>query len=214
MTLRFGWAAGLVATLVLALGSGADAQEAAPPAPAATVRVVLATEEGPLTLELYTGQAPLTTANFLRYVDGGLYDGATFYRASRPAGAPAGYGLLEGGLRDKPTPRLAPVAHESTLQTGLSHVDGAVSLARFAPGSGTSEFFISLGDQSYLDANPKAEGDNQGFAVFARVVDGLDVARRILAMPQDPNAGEGVMKGEILAKPVTIVTARRAPTTP
>ncbi|HEY9218459.1 MAG TPA: peptidylprolyl isomerase, partial [Phenylobacterium sp.] len=183
--------------------------------PAAPVRVALTTPEGVIELELYPDKAPITVANFLRYVDRKLYDGASFYRASRPAGAPsADYGLLQGGLRDDATRMLAPIAHEPTTKTGLSHTDGTISLGRFAPGTAKSDFFICIGDQTYLDADPKAPGDNLGFAAFGKVVSGMEVAKKILAMPVDPNAGKGTMKGEILRQPVKITTARRVAAAP
>lgn len=181
----------------------------------APVRVVLTTAEGPITVELYPDKAPISVANFLRYVDAKRYDGASFYRASRPAGATsADYGLLQGGVRDDAAKMFPPIKHEPTTQTSLSHTDGTISFGRFAPGTATSDFFICVGDQSYLDANPKASGDNLGFAAFGRVVEGMEVVKKILVMPVDPNAGSAAMRGEILKAPVRIVTARRAPSAP
>jgi peptidyl-prolyl cis-trans isomerase A (cyclophilin A) len=204
--------------LVLAIGcalAGTSALAQTPQASAAAqaaapVRVELKTGEGPIVLELYPDKAPITVANFLRYVDRRLYDGASFYRASRPVGSDSSdYGLVQGGLHDDGTRKLKPIAHESTLKTGLSHTDGTISMGRFAPGTATSEFFIAVGDQTYLDANPKAPGDNLGFAAFGRVVEGMDVVRKILVMPLDANAGGAAMRGEILKRPVPILTARR-----
>lgn len=181
-----------------------------PPPQAEGVRVALTTDAGTIVLELYPDKAPITVANFLRYVDAGKYDGAEFYRASRPAGArTSDYGLLQGGIRNPDVAQFPAIAHEPTIKTGLSHTDGTIALGRFAPGTAKSDFFICVGDQSYLDANPEAPGDNLGFAAFGRVVEGMDVVREILAMPLDPNKGTGVMKGEILAQPVRIRTARR-----
>jgi peptidyl-prolyl cis-trans isomerase A (cyclophilin A) len=179
-------------------------------APAAPVRVALETPEGRIVLELYPDKAPLSAANFLRYVDARRYDGANFYRASKAPGAPH-VGLVQGGLQNDPAKLFPPIAHESTAKTGLSNKDGWVSIARWAPGTATADFFICVGDQTYLDANPSASGDNQGFAVFAQVVEGMDVVKKILALPTNPTAGTGAMKGEMLDPPVTILTARRAP---
>jgi peptidyl-prolyl cis-trans isomerase A (cyclophilin A) len=155
-------------------------------------------------------QAPITTANFLRYVDRKLYDKATFFRASRAPGA-TDYGLIQGGLQN--VGALPPVAHEPTTQTGLKHTDGVVSIARTAPGSATSDFFICVGDAPYLDANPAAPNtqgsDNLGFAAFGRVVEGMDVVRKILALPTPGKAINPVMKGQILDPPVPITSARR-----
>src|SRR5690606_541964 len=174
----------------------------------APVRVILTTAEGPITVELYPDKAPISVANFLRYVDAKRYDGASFYRASRPAGATsADYGLLQGGVRDDAAKMFPPIKHEPTTQTGLSHTDGTLSFGRFAPGTATSDFFICVGDQSYLDANPRAPGDNLGFAAFGRVVEGMDVVKKMLVMPVDPNAGSAAMRGEILKAPVRILTA-------
>ncbi|HEY0446779.1 MAG TPA: peptidylprolyl isomerase, partial [Allosphingosinicella sp.] len=97
-----------------------------------------------------------------------------------------------------------------TSRTGLSHVDGAISMARHEPGSATADFFITVGAMPAMDADPGQPGDNLGFAVFGRVVEGMDVVRRILDAPTSPTEGEGVMKGQMLASPVRILTARRA----
>lgn len=174
------------------------------------VRVALTTAEGPIVLELYPDKAPVTVANFLRYVDAKKYDGAEFYRASRPPGATdADYAILQGGIRNPAVTQFAAIAHEPTSKTGLSHTDGTIALGRFAPGTAKSDFFICIGDHSYLDANPKAAGDNAGFAAFGKVVEGMEVVKTIVVKPLDPNAGKGVMKGEILKTPVKIVSARR-----
>ena len=82
-------------------------------------------------------------------------------------------------------------------------------MARNAPGTATGDFFIIVGDMSALDAHPDQPGDNQGFAVFGRVVEGMDVVHKIMASPTDPNAGEGVMKGQILLPRIPILRARR-----
>lgn len=203
----FAAAALLAATPALAQ---APVQTPAAPAPAAaTVKVTLTTSEGPIVLELQKDKAPITTANFLRYVDQKRYDGVTFYRASKTPNAPE-FGLIQGGAQNDPARVLKPIAHEPTTKTGLSHTDGAISMGRFNPGSATSDFFIVVGDMTYMDANPALPGDNLGFAVFGKVVEGMDTVRKILAAPTSPTKGEGVMKGEILAKPVKIITARRA----
>lgn len=177
------------------------------PAPKpATVRVSLQTAEGPIMLELEKERAPITTANFLRYVDQKRLDGGTFYRAMKltPDGA---YGLIQGGADAKKL--LPPIAHEPTTRTGLSHVDGAVSMARGELGSARSDFFISIGALTSLDADPTKPGDNQGFAVFGRVVEGMDVVRRIMAAPTSATKGEGVMRGQMIAAPIRIISARR-----
>lgn len=203
--------------LLAALGGRAPAQEAVPASPAVqaqpaapmpragTVRVRLQTGEGPILLELEAERAPATTANFLRYVDKKRLDNAVFYRATKVG---TGFGLVQGGVRD-PKLLFPPVAHEPTTKTGLSHVDGAISMARHAPGSATADFFITVGDLPSMDANPAQPGDNLGFAVFGRVVEGMEVVRKILGAPISPTEGEGVMRGQMLAAPVRIVAARR-----
>jgi peptidyl-prolyl cis-trans isomerase A (cyclophilin A) len=190
----------------------AQAQDSAPTQPAAapkpaTVRVSLQTSLGAILIELEKERAPLTTANFLRYIDQKRMDGANFYRATKVG---EGFGLIQGGTRNDPKRTLAAIAHEPTSQTGLSHVDGAIAMARNAPGSATGDFFITVGAFPTMDADPSQPGDNLGFAVFGRVVEGMDVVRAILAAPTSPTEGEGVMKGQMLSPPVRIITARRA----
>ena len=183
----------------------------AQPAPApklATVLVTLQTSEGPIVLKLEKERAPITTANFLRYVDQKRFDGANFYRAAKVTD---GYGLIQGGLRNDPKRLFPPIAHEPTSKTGLTHVDGAISMARAAPGTASGDFFITIGAIPSMDADPAQAGDNQGFAVFGHVVEGMDIVRRILEAPTSPTEGEGAMKGQMLTAPIKILTARRAP---
>lgn len=197
-----------LAILLLGIGTAA-AQTAVAPGPAippATVRVVLTTSEGPITLELEKDRAPKTTANFLRYVDTKRFDGTTFYRAMK---LQPELGLIQGGLRNDPRKLFPPVPHEPTTQTGLSNRDGAISMARDKPGSATADFFIAIGDLSSLDAKPDQPGDNLGFAAFGHVVEGMDVVRRIGTAPTSPTEGEGAMKGQMLAPTIRIITARR-----
>ena len=196
----------LIGGAVLAAGPvWAQAPEAAPPA---NPKVVMQTGQGTITLELYADKAPLSTANFLRYVDAKRYDGATIYRVLHTPGDPT-TGLVQGGAKFDPAHPIAPIAHEPTTQTGLAHKDGTISLARRAPGTATSDFFICVGDAPYLDADPKAPGDNLGFAAFGHVVDGMDVARKILALPLSPTAGAPDMVGQMLDPVVPIVAAHR-----
>jgi peptidyl-prolyl cis-trans isomerase A (cyclophilin A) len=182
---------------------------AAPAPKPATVLVRIVTSEGPILLELEKEKAPVTTANFLKYVDLKRYDGISFYRAVAVPNEPS-QGFIQGGIREDARKILPPIAHEPTTRTGLHHTDGAISMARNAPGSATCDFFIIVGDMSYMDANPSAPGDNLGYAVFGHVVEGMDVVKKILAAPRSPTAGVGVMKGQMLAAPVRIISARRA----
>jgi peptidyl-prolyl cis-trans isomerase A (cyclophilin A) len=183
-------------------------QASAGQASSSTVRVNLQTGQGLIVLELFADKAPITSANFLAYVDARLYDGSKIYRALRTPGAPT-TGLVQGGARLDPAKTIAPIAHESTRQTGLSHKDGTLSLARRAPGTATSDFFICVGDAPYLDADPSAPGDNLGFAAFGHVAAGMEIARQILGLPTSPTAGGPEMAGQMLDPPVPIVSARR-----
>lgn len=192
----------------------------APPAPAPipladTVRVDMVTALGTITVDLDGKHAPITVANFLRYVDSRRFDGMPFYRAMHLAWGDQPNGLIQTGQRDT---RLLfpPIAHEPTTQTGLSHKAGALSMARNAPGTATGSFSILLSDLTGLDADPKAtDTDAQaGYAVFGHVVSGMDVVRAIFDQPLSPTAGEGVMKGQMLANPVKVISVRRVPLPP
>jgi len=192
-----------------ALAASTAVAQTAPPA-APPPRVAIVTGQGVITLELAADKAPITSANFLRYVDAKRLDGAGFYRALKLLADPI-TGLIQGGVKNDPAKAFPAIKHESTLQTGLSNRDGAVSMARYDPGTATSEFFICLGDLSGLDAKGDGTGENAGFAVFGHVVDGLDVAKKILLSPISPTAGESDnMKGQMLDPEVTIISARRA----
>ncbi|MDQ4421404.1 peptidylprolyl isomerase [Sphingobium sp. DEHP117] len=211
--------------IALVLVSAAQTQAQTPPAasppPAvapqpkpAVVRVALQTSEGAIVLELEKDRAPITTRNFLRYVDERRYDGQTFYRAVNIA---ENFGLIQAGVRVmKPGQKIIPpIAHEPTTQTGLSHQTGTVSMAHRALGTAQSDFFIVVGDMSSLDAQPSKPGDNQGFAAFGRVVEGMDVVMKILSGPINPALGaKDGMPGQMLANPIRITSARRVETTP
>ena len=194
---------------LIAAPLAAQTPDPAPPPsapPPATVKVRIVTSEGPIVLALEKDRAPVTTANFLKYVDQKRFDGTSFYRATNIA---PGFGLIQGGVRNDPKRVLPPIAHESTLKTGLTHAAGTISMARGKPGSATGDFFITVGGLNSLDADLSKPGDNLGFAAFGNVVEGDDVVLKILAAPTSPTEGAGVMKGQMIAKPVTIVTVRR-----
>jgi peptidyl-prolyl cis-trans isomerase A (cyclophilin A) len=174
-------------------------------AEAGLVRVALKTTKGVITLDLDTGKAPVTAGNFLHYVDQKRFDRCDFYRATRIEGAPQ-FGVIQAGLRGDPAKLFKPIAFESTIKTGLSHKDGTISMAARAPGTATADFFICIGDQPSFDADPKK---TPGFAAFGQVVDGMDVAKAILASPTSPTAGVGAMKGQMLSPQIPILTARR-----
>lgn len=186
-----------------------------PPPLAAVERVALTTELGTIELALDGAHAPISTANFLHYVDSRRFDGISFYRAMHLAWGEQPNGLLQGGLRD-PRRLFPPIAHEPTSQTGLSHVAGAISMARNAPGTATADFSIMLSDLTSLDANPaSADPEAQaGYAVFGKVTAGMDVVRKIWDSPISQTLGEGSMRGQMLEAPVKILTARRLPPSP
>jgi peptidyl-prolyl cis-trans isomerase A (cyclophilin A) len=206
---RFAIALSLLATPLLAQTAASPPAPATAPAPAPapkTVKVALETSLGTITIAVEVERAPITAANFLRYVDQKRLDGTSFYRADP---VQKDFGLIQGGTRNDPKRTLKPIPHEPTTKTGLSNTDGAVSMARNAPGSATGDFFIIVGDMSGLDAKPDQPGDNQGFAVFGHVIEGMDVVHKILASPTDPNEGEGVMKGQMLKPKIPILHAHR-----
>lgn len=165
------------------------------------VNVTIRTTAGPIVVHLATVKAPVTTRNFLKYVDAHLYDGASFYRvlppdSSGPANTP---GVIQGGLGQSITRRLPPIGVERTSTTGLHNTDGAISMARtMDPNSASSEFFICVGDDSRLDAERSSDG--VGYAVFGKVVKGMDVVLRIQHSPS---------VGDQLRPPVKILSIRR-----
>jgi peptidyl-prolyl cis-trans isomerase A (cyclophilin A) len=164
-------------------------------------RVALQTSLGTIVIELDTARAPITAANFLAYVDQGRFEGTTFYRAMQGYG---GSGLIQGGTNQDRERTLPPIPHEPTTQTGLSHTEGAVSMPRFAPGTAAGDFTVMVGNMIYLDARPDQPGDNLGYAVFGRVVQGMEVVRAILAAPVSATEGEGVMLGQMLEPRIVI----------
>ena len=171
-------------------------------------RVTMTTSQGTIVVELEDKKAPLTSANFLRYVDAKAYDGGSFFRAARNDWAPTeGTIVAQPPANARPFP---PIRHESTTKTGLSHVHGTISLGRFAPGTATNTFFICLGDQTFLDAQPDQPGDNLGYAAFGKVVSGLPTAQKILAQPTGGETKFADQKDQWLKKPVIIETMRRA----
>ncbi|HEV2747360.1 MAG TPA: peptidylprolyl isomerase [Allosphingosinicella sp.] len=192
-------------------GSAAAGNVSEPPAAAPlpdVVRVRLETEAGAIMLALDAKSAPVTTANFVRYVDEGRFDGTTFYRAAPTPGAPAGEGargFIQGGIRRDYKRMLPPIVHEPTSATGLRHEAGTISMAHTAPGNAMGEFFITVSAMPSMDAR----AGEPGYAAFGRVAEGMDVVRRILAAPTVADAGRGAMRGQMIREPVRIVAARR-----
>lgn len=202
----------LAAAMVLAGGSAAPSTWAAASEQGGPglVRVVVETDKGTFEVEVDTVRAPITAGNFLRYVDGGLYDGGAFYRSVRPdteLRADVRIQVIQGGLprgrgRGQGARGFDPIPLERTSVTGLTHRDGTVSMARSAPDSATSEFFICIGDQPALDYGGARNADGQGFAAFGRVVSGFDVVKAVHGSP----VREG---SENLTPPVVIGRAYR-----
>jgi peptidyl-prolyl cis-trans isomerase A (cyclophilin A) len=179
-----------------------------PPAPPPSfVNVIMHTSRGDIRIALEKDKAPVTVANFLRYVDAKRLDGITFYRAVKVS-EDGQYGLMQAGLRGNPKLIYKAIAHESTRMTGLSHLDGTISMAMREPGTATADFFFVLGDLTSLDAKP--EGTDVGYAAFGHVTDGLPVLRGMLDLPKSEQAGDGSMKGQMLAEPVKVISVRRA----
>lgn len=189
-------------SLVALIAAPVAAQTATRPAPG-YVRVRLDTSAGPIVIALDQKHAPVTTANFLAYVDDGRFDGTSFFRAARAKGRP-GKGFVEGGINTDARRSLGPIPLEPTSRTGIHHVDGAISMARYAdPNSASGSFSLYVGAAPAMDAHP----GNPGYAAFGRVVGGMATVKKILAMPS--GGGEGPTKGQILVRPVTIVRAVR-----
>ena len=210
--------AALPATL-LALTGATKAKKTLPPPPPLgdTVLVEMITAQGTIVLELDHKHAPITTENFMRYVDSGRYNGMTFYRAMHLNWGTEPNGLLQGGLNPFPAKLMKPIAHEPTTVTGLTHKAGTLSMARNAPGTAMADFSILLSDLTSFDANPASpdpEG-RAGYAVFGHVVSGMEVVRRLYDAPRSPTKGEGFMKGQMLEPPVKVLKVRRvAPVQP
>jgi len=200
----------LAAALFAALVVPAFAQTAAPSAPAVKedlVPVAIDTSLGRIVVALDRGHAPVTTANFLHYVDTHRFDGQNFYRAMHIADADgADGGLIQGGITTDARKLYPPIAHEPTSQTGLHNVAGAISMANGGAGTARSDFFILLSDMPGLDANGPG-GDATGFAAFGHVTEGMDVVRKIWSAPVSPTKGEGAMKGQMLDPKIQIIKA-------
>jgi peptidyl-prolyl cis-trans isomerase A (cyclophilin A) len=187
--------------------------DASPAAAPELVRVAMETAMGTIVLELDKTNAPITTANFLRYADEKRFDGTAFYRVMRLDWGTHPNGLIQGGTQGNPTRNLPPIAHEPTNETGILHKAGTISMARFDPGSAAGDFSIMLAPMPGLDAQPDAADPSAkaGFAAFGQVVEGMDVVRAIFDVPLSPTKGEGFLKGQMIENPVKILTVRRVP---
>ena len=177
-------------------------------------RVQIKTSVGNITVALYADKAPVTVANFLRYVDDKRYDNGSFYRVVRmdnQATSPVKIEVIQGGVHDDSSKIMPPIAQETTNKTGILHLDGTISLARGKPESGASEFFICINPQPELDFGGKRNPDGQGFAAFGKVTKGMEVVRKIqqgeTGTPGATNAYSNPK--QLLLKPVVIKSVRR-----
>jgi peptidyl-prolyl cis-trans isomerase A (cyclophilin A) len=194
---------------LLAALAVAPVQGQAPPAAGGQVspelvRVRFETALGPFEVEIDPARAPVTAANFLKYVDGGFYDGGRVHRSARletQAARPVKIEVIQAGINPARRAESFPaIPLERTSVTGILHKDGAVSMARSSPDTATSDFFICIGDQPSLDFGGARNPDGQGFAAFGRVVSGMDVIREIHKAPAE---------GETLTPPVPLSRATR-----
>jgi peptidyl-prolyl cis-trans isomerase A (cyclophilin A) len=176
------------------------------------VRVRVQTELGDIVVEVDQARAPITAANFLRYVDAGHYDGGTWHRTvkmdNQPE-SPVKIEVIQAGVNpDRAKEGFGPIALERTSTTGILHRDGVISMARGAPDSATSGWFICINDQPSLDFGGARNPDGQGFAAFGRVVSGMDVVRKIQAAPASANRTTNA-EAQRLTPPIRIITVSR-----
>ena len=200
----------LMAVVAPVASPGARAQAAgtaAPPAGAGTIAVVIETTVGDIHAAVDSARAPISAANFLRYVDAAAYSSGRFHRTVTMANQPndtVRIEVIQGGADpDRSGARFPAIPLERTSVTGLRHVDGTLSMARGGPDTATSDFFICIGDQPSLDFGGHRNLDGQGFAAFGQVTRGMEVVRAIQRSPAS---------GQSLTPPVRILRVRR--TTP
>lgn len=169
----------------------------------AQTKVCMDTGLGAIELQLESEKAPLTVANFLRYVDAGRYEGGRFHRTVRMDNQPNNnvkIEVIQAGPKPDGGRRFPPIVLERTSQTGLGHKDGVISMARDAADTATGDFFICIGDQPELDFGGKRNPDGQGFAAFGQVTRGMDVVRKIQ---------QSTSTGQRLQPPIEIMRVRR-----
>ena len=170
--------------------------------------VLMSTDLGDITLELYPDKAPVTVNNFLTHVEKGDYTNSLFYRVVRMDNQPQSQvkiEVIQGGLFfDEVVDTITPIIHETTLQTGILHTDGVISMARNEPGSASTEFFICIGDQPSLDFGGDRNPDGHGFAAFGKVKRGMDVARTIQQLPDE----DQYLKEKVLIRSISVISPR------
>ena len=195
----------------LFLGLGFIALTACGPKVDNSPNVVFETEMGLIEIETYPEKAPISAADFLSYVDRGFYNNEGFYRVVRPDNDPRqmGMSLIQGGRLDTEavTP---PIAHEPTSKTGLRNDSGMVAIARDAPGTGSAAyFFINIENNNFLDEGGERNPDGAGYAVFGKVVQGMDVVKAIQSGEAKRAVEDEIVKGQYLTRPVLITKAYR-----
>ena len=146
--------------------------------------ILIVTGLGDIEVELYPDKAPKTVAAFLSNIKEEIYTGSSFYRVLKAEELPTDYntGIIQGGIWNtsvKEHSSVKGIIHESTKQSGLSHTDAVISMARKESGSATTEFFICIGDQSSLDYGKGSSEDGLGFAAFGKVVGGMNIVKKI-----------------------------------
>jgi len=167
-------------------------------------KIIIRTGAGDIYVRLDLEKAPVTSSNFLRYVDSAMFDSTCFYRVVGPENQPGDtikIAVIQGGMYTDEAGAFPPVIHETTAMTGIRHRNGTISMARSVPGSATSEFFICVGDQPDLDFGGRRNPDGQGFAAFGRVSRGMNVVKRIHSIPAP---------GQYLDEPLPILEIVRA----
>jgi peptidyl-prolyl cis-trans isomerase A (cyclophilin A) len=189
---------------LLAQSAPEAAQQTTPAPQAELVPAAIETSAGRIVVALDKTHAPITTANFLHYVDTDRFDGESFYRAMHVGDG----GLIQVGVRSDSRKLYPPIKHEPTSETGLHNVTGAIAMANAGPGTARADFFILLSDMPGLDAGGPG-GDANGFAAFGHVIEGMDVVKKIWASPVSETKGEGPMKGQMLEPTIKIVKAER-----
>src|ERR1035438_1583645 len=204
--------------MALALQHGSGAAQTTP---GSLPVVVLETELGNIEIQINTGHAPITAANFLRYVDSGFYNGGEFHRAVRPDNEirkDAPIQVVQARINPaRLNEAFPPIPIETTDVTGLKHLDGTVSMARDVtltrpgPNTATNQFFICIGDQPSLNREGNRSPDHMGFAAFGRVIEGMNVVRRIQTSPtpKDTPGSKFVAQGQSLVPTIKIGRAYR-----
>mgnify|MGYP005994655625 CR=1 FL=1 len=162
-----------------------------------TINCTIETTEGEIIIELYSEKAPITVANFLKYVDAGIYTNSSFFRVTtleNEAAREIKIEVIQGGIVSKEK-EFPPINIETTKETKILHEDGTLSMARSEPNTATSSFFICINAQPALDYQGKRNPDGYGFAAFGKVIKGMDVVKKIQSQKN---------KEQILIKPILI----------